>query len=150
MIQKSNYLSQSLIILWNFTRLSITKWLVGGQFTTTKFNIGSRLLDSEFVRFKRGSLMTSVAKWLFHTLSATAPSVDFVMNFWIFNGNRPHHWTDWFWRLLWGCNTSLFLLVLFMLDISKVLNVQVWKVSLIETYWRILRLLNPSLWFNWF
>ncbi len=46
--------------------------------------------------------MTAITEGLLCTHSATAPSIDFVVDFRVLYGDRPHDWTDWPWGLLLG------------------------------------------------
>lgn len=83
-----------------FTRLPVAKWFIRCQFASAQLNVRSRLLDSKLVRLEGSSLMSTVAEWLLCAHAATAPSINFVVDFWVLYCNRTHRWTEWLRGLL--------------------------------------------------
>jgi hypothetical protein len=124
-----------------FTGLSITKWLIGGQFTSAKTDILHCLLNCKLKGFKISSFMAAVAEWLFKTLSAAAPSVYLIVGFRVFYDYWPAMWGD---RLKSLCTLSCIVL----LDISDIFNVQVVLGELLEGLFGVCWLYDPGFRFH--
>lgn len=63
--------------------------------------------------------MAVIAEWLVKTLSAAAPSIHFIVNFWIYHRIWSHLWTTWLhFSLDFATLFQLFLSILEVLDIE--------------------------------
>lgn len=85
--------------------------------------------------------MAPVTEWLFKTLSATAPSVDFIISFRMFYDYWPAMWRN---RLKSLCTLSCIVL----LDIAEIFNVQMVLGNLLVGLLGVCWLYDPRLSFH--